>query len=350
MIFLNFFLYLFHTVITHINILLTSLTFNIFLFGCLFNSKTFTMYTAHCTVSLNTFFSLNASVCPSVPCSELCSVFLSFTSRGSLYTCYYLCSFQAFFRLSWIFFHAPPYSCFDNLCFTLLLKRSYIVYFQCLFVLFTLVVNCLWCSHSSDLFALLLCQWKYCFSPNKTIDNSSIKFITSRSSSSPLSFLSLCFHLLTSHSVFAFSANHYPPPLPSLAALMQFHPQRWRADSYNYPSVCEMNHWAADWAAWWETSIVSSTTECSQPSTPSFCWCPGLVHTYSLPLLRKTGCGLQPLHAVAETMTWKYSNREHDTTLLLQHCMCYSIMVGVLCNLFVYLVDGVVILSSYCAL
>lgn len=73
----------------------------------------------------------------------------------------------------------------------------------------------------------------------------------------------------------------YPPPLPTLAALMQFHPQRWREDSYNYPSVCEMNHWAADWAAWWETSILSSTTECSQPSIPSLCSCPWLarVHT-----------------------------------------------------------------------
>lgn len=159
-------------------------------------------------------------------------------------------------------------------------------------------------------------QWFICFIIeslkillflNKTIDNSSIKFITSRSSSSSSSFLSLCFHVLTSHSVFASSANHRPAPLPTLAVLMQFHPQRWRADSYNYPSVCEMNHWAADWAAWWETSIVSCTTECSQPSTPSFCWKigPGLVHTYSLPLLRKTGCGLQPLHALAETMTWK---------------------------------------------
>ena len=98
----------------------------------------------------------------------------------------------------------------------------------------------------------------------------------------------LCLFVFT-HSLLtvSFCQNHRPSPptphspLPTLAALMQFHPQRWRADSYNYPSVCEMNHWAADWAAWWETSILSSTTECSQPSTPSLCWCPGLAHVHT---------------------------------------------------------------------
>lgn len=92
----------------------------------------------------------------------------------------------------------------------------------------------------------------------------------------------VCF-LLTDFSLCVDFLHQYHPSLfPTLASLMQFHPQRWRADSYNYPSVCEMNHWAADWAAWWETSILSSTTECSPPSTPSLCWCPGLarVHTH----------------------------------------------------------------------
>lgn len=75
--------------------------------------------------------------------------------------------------------------------------------------------------------------------------------------------------------------SNTPPPLPTLAVLIQFHPQRWRADSYNYPSVCEMNHWAADWAAWWETSILSRATECSQPSTSSLCRCPGLARVHA---------------------------------------------------------------------
>lgn len=174
------------------------------------------MYTAHCTVLLNTFFSLNATVCPSVPCSELCSVFLSFTSRGRLYTCYYLCSFQAFFRLSWIFIHAPPYSCFDNLCFTLLLKRSYIVYFQCLFVLFTFVVNCLWCSHSSDLFALLLCQWKYCFSRTRPL------------TTVQLSLLHLVLHLHPRHScLFVFIYSLLTPSLLSLPTTTHPHSPAW---------------------------------------------------------------------------------------------------------------------------
>lgn len=40
----------------------------------------------------------------------------------------------------------------------------------------------------------------------------------------------------------------------------------WGADSYNYPSVCEMNHWVGDWAAWWETSILSRANEWAVPS------------------------------------------------------------------------------------
>lgn len=39
----------------------------------------------------------------------------------------------------------------------------------------------------------------------------------------------------------------------------------WEADSYNYPSVCEMNHWVGDWAAWWETSILSRVNEWAVP-------------------------------------------------------------------------------------
>lgn len=40
----------------------------------------------------------------------------------------------------------------------------------------------------------------------------------------------------------------------------------WGADSYNYPSVCEMNHWVGDWAAWWETSILSRANKWAVPS------------------------------------------------------------------------------------
>lgn len=61
-----------------------------------------------------------------------------------------------------------------------------------------------------------------------------------------------------------------------------------------------MNHWVADWAAWWETSILSGTTECAQASPSSLCWCPGLARTCSLPAQRKQGCGLQPVCAVAD--------------------------------------------------
>lgn len=51
-----------------------------------------------------------------------------------------------------------------------------------------------------------------------------------------------------------------------------------------------MNHWAADWAAWWETSILSSATECPQPSPSSpRCSCPGPARTYSAPPPEKDG-------------------------------------------------------------
>ena len=134
-------------------------------------------------------------------------------------------------------------------------------------------------------------QWLVCFIAKslKTqfflskIFNTScqLNFTTSPTPSSLLSLLSLCFHSHTSHFILASCTSYHPPPLPTLALPMQFHPQRWRAEPYNYPSVCEMNHWAADWAAWWETSILNSSSECSQPSASSLCWCPGLacVHT-----------------------------------------------------------------------
>lgn len=82
---------------------------------------------------------------------------------------------------------------------------------------------------------------------------------------------------LTSCPVFL-TASQNSPPLPPPPTL-RFCPQRWRADSYNYPSACEMNHWVADWAAWWETSILSGTTECARASPSSLRWCPGLAST-----------------------------------------------------------------------
>lgn len=121
------------------------------------------------------------------------------------------------------------------------------------------------------------------------------------SSLNPLLHLHSCLfvlHSLTFCPVFALPGKQPSPPFPTL----RFSPQRWRADSYNYPSVCEMNHWVADWAAWWETSILSGTTECAQASPSSLCSCPGLARTCSPPLLRKQGCGLQPVCAVAEDL------------------------------------------------
>lgn len=195
-----------------------------------------------------------------------------FSPVGGACTLVISCGFYelSFFGLSsCIFIHAPPYSPFDILCFTLLLKRSYAVYFHCFFFFFFLHVSC-YGAYTSVIY--LLHSWvmeNMAFPEQDHWQQLNVKFITSPTPSLRSSSLSLCFHSLTSHSVFASSAKHHPLLPPTLAALMQFHPQRWRADSYNYPSVCEMNHWAADWAAWWETSILSSTTECSQPSTPS---------------------------------------------------------------------------------
>lgn len=143
----------------------------------------------------------------------------------------------------------------------------------------------LFCHISCKWFARLRHQWLVCFSTeslkimvllNKTINTScQLNFTTSPTPSSLWAFLSLSFPSL--HPAFL----HPTSPLPTPAVLMHFHPQRWRAESCNYPSVCEMNHWATDWAAWWETSILSSLTECSQPTAPYLCWCPGLawVHT-----------------------------------------------------------------------
>lgn len=84
-------------------------------------------------------------------------------------------------------------------------------------------------------------------------------------------------------------------PLPTL----RFGPQRWRADSYNYPSVCEMNHWVADWAAWWETSILSGTTLCSGFSIVSLPMPGAGTHK-----LRKGGCG--PVCAEADAVWQSY--------------------------------------------
>lgn len=129
-------------------------------------------------------------------------------------------------------------------------------------------------------------QWLVCF----ILESLNILLFLNKFVDTSYIHLNLVLHLHLCHScLFVFTRSlclcflRQTPPTPyspTLAALMQFHPQRWRADSYNYASVCEMNHWAADWAAWWETSILSSTTECSQPSTPSLCWCPGLAHVH----------------------------------------------------------------------
>lgn len=64
----------------------------------------------------------------------------------------------------------------------------------------------------------------------------------------------------------------------------------WGADSYNYPSVCEINHWVGDWAAWWETSILSWANEWAVPS-PHLSLCFNLSRSLSFPHFSLHLCG-----------------------------------------------------------
>lgn len=102
-------------------------------------------------------------VCPVSPVGGACTLTIS-------------CGFYELFFVglsSCIFIHAPPYSLFDILCFTLLLKRSYAVYF----FFFHITCQLLWSLHISDLFASFLSHGKYGFSwtrPLTTVKLSSL--------------------------------------------------------------------------------------------------------------------------------------------------------------------------------
>ncbi len=76
------------------------------------------------------------------------------------------------------------------------------------------------------------------------------------------------------------------PPVSSTSSVLCQYPlslsRGWGADSYNYPSVCEMNHWVGDWAAWWETSILSLANEWAVPS-PHLSLCFNLSRSLSFP-------------------------------------------------------------------
>lgn len=216
-------------------------------------------------------------------------------------------SAQAFFTLlSCIFI----YVFLNRLRFNIHLKRSCSVSVHH----FCFVTSC-------KCFAGFRRQWFVCFvteplielnfSTNKTI-SISCQLISPTSPISSLlsSSLSLCFCSLTPHSTLASCTDLHLLPLFSLALFVQFPPQRWGAESYNYPSVCEMNHWVTGWAARWETSILSSLTERSQPSPPSFCWCPGLARVHApCHCWGRQGVVCKMLHAVKTTITnrlmWK---------------------------------------------
>lgn len=136
----------------------------------------------------------------------------------------------------------------------------------------TLAVNCLHCSHSIDLLAL----WECSFSrtrPLTTVKLSSLHLLLV----TPVSLFFIHSHLTLSLLPLPTTTTHpySPPRLRSCSFIPRGEEQTPIITQVSF----EMNHWVADWAAWWETSILNSTTKCAQPSTSSLCWCLGLpVH------------------------------------------------------------------------
>lgn len=155
----------------------------------------------------------------------------------------------------------------DTFPFTLLLKGHVPVHNRLLRLFFHISHDCLRRSCVSD----LLAQWKCSFSWTRSLTAVKLSSLHPLLHLHPRHSFVFVLHSLTSCPVFGIPNQTAPRlPLPTLP----LGPQRWRADSYNYPSVCEMNHWVADWAAWWETSILSGSTECA-PSSLSLmpgCW------------------------------------------------------------------------------
>lgn len=166
------------------------------------------------------------------------------------------------------------------------------------FFFFFFTCQLLWSLHISDLFASFLSHGKYGFSwtrPLTTVKLSSLHLPLHPYARHPCLFVFI--HSLLTQSLLPppNTTHSYPPP--------------WLHSCSFIPRGEEQTPIITQVSVKW---IIGRLIELLDGKHPSWVvqlsvlsllphrW---LAWTYSLPLLRKTGCGLQPLCAVAETMT-----------------------------------------------